>query len=277
MKVFTFYSNRFDSATTSIALHENGLDHNVLVHNEEQADNFRKHDTVRGNVIVTGKPRGLTYQRNAALELMDHGEWAAFLCDDFKEVLSLPAEWIRAKDLKIPITIENQNAFGFTKDHVISLKEMFSHFPMLIDVAEANRIHLIGFKLHDNPLGLGSKFTHRGLADGRFWLVKKSHYRFDENVQMIDDVQWTAENLVRHRNVLILNWILPHFKRYTAGGFGSIKERLEQRRRESAYLARRYGPLVRIAKKPGWPAGTHIRIYGTDKYIEQVRRRMRIL
>jgi hypothetical protein len=115
------------------------------------------------------------------------------------------------------------------------------------------------------------------LADGRFWLVKKAGYKFDTNAQLIDDVAWTAENLMRHRNVLVLNWLVPYFQRYTAGGFGSTTERLALRRKECAYLANKYNPLVKIAQKPGWESGTHIRLFGTDKNIEIVRKRNGLL
>ena len=132
---------------------------------------------------------------------------------------------------------------------------------------------MIGFGLHDNPLNLRNKFNTRGLADGRFWLVKKSDYKFDLKAQLADDVAWTAENLVRQGNNLILNWVVPYFKRYTAGGFGNKDERKILRKKECAYLVYKYQPLVRIAKKPKWDYGTHIRIYGSDGNIMAVRRR----
>jgi hypothetical protein len=97
------------------------------------------------------------------------------------------------------------------------------------------------------------------------------------NAQLIDDVAWTAENLVRHKNVLVLNWCVPYFERYTAGGFGSTTERKALRMKECAYLANRFDPLVKIAEKPGWEHGTHIRIYGTDGNIAKVRHKIGLL
>jgi hypothetical protein len=277
MKVFTFYYNRYDSATTSIALAENGIDHIALVHNDADMDKFRKHNTIRGKGVVTGNGKGLAYQRNSALEMMDTGEWAVFMCDDFEKIASLPTEWIFSKTNTLPITFENQNLFRLNKHKVLNLAEMFALFPKLIELAEANNVHLIGFGLHDNPLNLRKKFSTRGLADGRFWLVKKSHYCFDTRAQLIDDVCWTAENLVRHKRVLVLNWIVPYFKRYTAGGFGSTAERLELRRKECAYLAKKYDPLIKIASKSGWENGTHVRLYGTDANIATLRKRYGLL
>jgi hypothetical protein len=271
MKVFTFYYNRFDTATTSRALAQSGIAHNVLIHSADDLAKFKAGDTLHGNAIVTGNAKGLANQRNSALDMLDEGEWGAFLCDDLKVVRSYPIDWILSKTLTVPVTIANQRDYKLTNAHNITLRQMFTTFPKLIEIAEASGIHLVGFGLTDNPLNLRKKFAHRGLADGRCWLVKKARYKFDLQAQLVDDVAWTAENLVRHRNVLILNWIVPFFQRYSAGGFGSIPERLAQRRKECAYLAQKYDPLVRIAKKPGWEPGTHVRIYGTDGNIVKAR------
>ncbi|CAB4140197.1 hypothetical protein UFOVP405_23 [uncultured Caudovirales phage] len=276
MKVFTFFYNRYENASTSIALEANDIPHYVLIHKPEDYDKFKRYNTCRGEGIVTNNGKGLAYQRNTALDMMDTGEWAVFMCDDFIKIKSMPEEWILSSNQELPINFANQNKFRL-KENGFNLKKMFALFPRLIELAERNRIHLVGFGLHDNPMNLRKKFNHRGLADGRFWLVKKAGYKFDTNAQLIDDVAWTAENLMRHRNVLVLNWLVPYFQRYTAGGFGSTTERLALRRKECAYLANKYNPLVKIAQKPGWESGTHIRLFGTDKNIEIVRKRNGLL
>lgn len=275
MKVFTFFYNRFDTASTSLALAQNGIDHTVLIHTTDDLQKFTKGGTLHGNPVVTNNGKGLAYQRNSALEMMDAGEWGVFMCDDFLKIKAYSKEFIFSKTQTIDINQQNQNKYRLKNE--INLKEMFSWFPKLISLAEANNIHLIGFGLHDNPMNLRKKFTTRGLADGRFWLVRKSHYKFDVNAQLIDDVAWTAENLVRHKNVLILNWCVPYFERYTAGGFGSTTERKALRMKECAYLANKYDPLVKIAEKPGWDYGTHIRLYGTDGNIAVIRKKVGLL
>ncbi len=275
MKVFTFFYNRYDTATTSKALNENGISHTVLIHTADDLQKFVKGGTIHGKAVVTNNGKGLAYQRNSALDMMDTGEWGVFMCDDFQKIKAYPKEFIFSKTQSIAITQQNQNSFRLKNQ--INLREMFTWFPKLIELAEKNNIHLIGFGLHDNPMNLRKKFGTRGLADGRFWLVKKSHYKFDLNAQLIDDVAWTAENLVRHKNVLVLNWCVPYFERYTAGGFGSTTERKALRMKECAYLANRFDPLVKIAEKPGWDYGTHIRLYGTDGNIAKVRSKIGLL
>lgn len=275
MKVFTFFYNRFDSATTSISLHKNNIEHYVLVHNEEDSAKFADGKTIKGKEVITNNGKGLAYQRNSALDMMEDGEWAAFMCDDFQKIKSYPKQFIMSKTQRIEITNQNQNKYRLKNE--ISLKEMFSFFPKLIEIAENNNIHLIGFGLHDNPMNLGKKFTNRGLADGRFWLIKKSNYSFDENAQMIDDVCWTAENLVRHGNVLVLNWCVPYFSRYTAGGYGSTEARKQRRKQECAYLVKKYDPLIRFAEKSGWDTGTHIKLNASNNNILAARRNLGML
>lgn len=263
MKVFTFFYNRYETATTSNALTQNGIEHKVLCHSRDDATKFIDGDTARmQDIIITDKPKGLTYQRNAALDLMKNDEWAVFMCDDFKHILGRPEVEILGPQETLDVTIANQRIHRLRAHRdEYTLKRMFGLFPYLISKAEAQGVRLIGFGLHDNPLNLRRKFSYRGLADGRFWLIKKhATVRFDERVQMIDDVAWTAENIKQFGKVMVLNWIVPYFRRYTADGFGSISARLEQRLAECKYLVDKYSPLVRYADKPGWPEGCHIRI-----------------
>lgn len=275
MKVFTFFYNRYDTASTSLALAQNSIEHTVLIHTTDDLQKFIKGQTIHGKPVVTNNGKGLAYQRNSALDMMDTGEWGVFMCDDFQKIKAYPKEFIFSKTQSIDINHQNQNKYRLKNQ--VTLKEMFNWFPKLIELAEQNNIHLIGFGLHDNPMNLRKKFTTRGLADGRFWLVRKAQYKFDVNAQLIDDVAWTAENLVRHKNVLILNWCVPYFERYTAGGFGSTTERKALRMKECAYLANKFDPLVKIAEKPGWDYGTHIRIYGSDGNIAAIRQKRGLL
>jgi len=275
VKVFTFFYNRYDTASTSLALAQNSIDHTVLIHTTNDLQKFIKGQTIHGKPIVTNNGKGLAYQRNSALDMMDTGEWGVFMCDDFQKIKAYSKEFIFSKTQSIDINHQNQNKYRLKNQ--VTLKEMFNWFSKLIELAEQNNIHLIGFGLHDNPMNLRKKFTTRGLADGRFWLVRKAQYNFDVNAQLIDDVAWTAENLVRHKNVLILNWCVPYFERYTAGGFGSTTERKALRMKECAYLANKFDPLVKIAEKPGWDYGTHIRIYGSDGNIATIRQKRGLL
>lgn len=278
MKIFTFFYNRFETATTSKALSQSNIDHYVMIHKEEDVDKFKKGNTLYGKPIVTNNPRGLANQRNTALKMMNVGEWAVFTSDDFQKIYSYPANYIFSKTLHREVNSTNQQSIRLKKQHAISLGEMFKFFPKLIEIAEMNNIHLIGFGLHDNPRNLSNKFTTRGLADGRFWLVKKSIYEFDINAQSIDDYAWTAENLIRHKNVLVLNWCVPYFARYSPGGYGTEAEREVMKQRECQYLVNKYNPLIKFADK--WQKDheySRIRLFASDKNIDILRKKYGLL
>jgi glycosyltransferase involved in cell wall biosynthesis len=139
LNVFTFFYNRFNDATTSLALRANGIEHKVLIHKEEDYIKFKKGGTIGGEPIITNKPKGLAYQRNAALELMKEDEWAVFMCDDFQYIRSYPVKEILNKNTKIDVNFDNQKKYSLRQDKFkMSLKQMFTMFPKLIEIAEIN-------------------------------------------------------------------------------------------------------------------------------------------
>ena len=91
-------------------------------------------------------------------------------------------------------------------------------------------------------------------------LVRKTHLRFDTNVNTIDDYYFTLANIEAFSNNLVLNWICPDFQRYTEGGVGSKEERKEQRKGDCQYLVNRFPKLVKFADKAGYDYGEHIKI-----------------
>jgi len=249
-----------------------------MMHKDIDYEKFKKGGTVYGKTIITDNEKGLAHQRNSALKMMEKGEWAVFTSDDFQKIYSFSAQHIFSKTLSLNINDSNQQMMRLKKKNQINLSEMFQFFPKLIEIAELNNIHLIGFGLHDNPRNLKNKFTNRGLADGRFWLVKKSSYEFDINAQSIDDYAWTAENLVRHKNVLVLNWCVPYFARYSAGGYGTEQEREEKKQKECQYLVNKYSPLIRFADK--WQKNdgfAHIKLWASDSNIAVLRKKYGLL
>ena len=90
MKVFTFFYNRYETASTSKALAENSIDHTVLIHSATDLQKFVKGDTLHGKAVVTNNGKGLAYQRNSALDMMNTGEWGVFMCDDFQKIKAYP-------------------------------------------------------------------------------------------------------------------------------------------------------------------------------------------
>jgi hypothetical protein len=257
MKIFVFTYDRFDSITTSKMLEDEDIDHIVLCHTEEQREQFAKAGRVRcDRLISTGSPRGLAYNRNVALDMMEMGEWAMFLVDDFKSVTEL-RNYDTARD-PLPITTKNQRVYAERFKHPITMRQFVARGEGLRRHCESVGAKLGGFAGIDNPLFRRGHWGYIVLADGRAWMVQRSDLRFDEHVQMIDDLCWTAQNIQRFGVVAVDRWVLPDCRRYTAGAFGSIRDRLPQKLSEAAYLVGAYPELVRYAPKAGWPLGSHV-------------------
>ena len=127
-----------------------------------------------------------------------------------------------------------------------------------IRFAERAGANLVGVAGVDNALFRKRHWAQNILADGRAWAVRKTHLRFDENAQLIDDLCWTAQNIQEFGLVVVNQWVMPLCKRYTAGGFGSIDERMEQKLREASYLVSAYPGLIKFKDKAGWPPRSHV-------------------
>lgn len=257
MKVFVFTYDRYDSITTSGMLEEAGVEHTVLCHTEEQKQSFIDGGRVLPNrIVATGMPRGLAYNRNYALELMGEGEWALFLVDDLKSLTEL-RNYDTAKS-PLPITMANQRAYKDRFDKEIDAAAFMKRAEELVKLCEMNNCYLGGWCGINNPPFRADHYKVNVLADGRAWIVKKSHLRFDENAQMIDDLCWTAQNIQEFGMVIVDQWLLPDCRRYSKGAFGSIEERMPQKLAEAAYLVKAYPSLIAFKEKTGWPYGSHV-------------------
>lgn len=249
--------------STSILLEAEAIEHVVLCHTEEARDKFIEGGTARPErLVATGQPKGLGNNRNAALDMMEDGEWALFLVDDLKNVTAVDDYWGR-NDARLGITMGNQKIVGPTTKQPMTMRAYLQSAYELAAVCESMGAHLGGFCGIANPLFRDAKWRFNVLADGRAWIVKKSSLRFDTGAQLIDDMCWTAQNIQRFGVVVVNQWVLPDCKRYTTGAFGSIEQRLPQKAKEAAYLVENYPGLIRFAKKTGWPDGTHVQLKRT--------------
>jgi hypothetical protein len=263
MKIFVFGYDRYDTMSTSQLLEAEGIDHIVLCHTEEAKEQFIKGGTAKPErLVATGQPKGLANNRNAALDMMEPGEWAMFLVDDLKNVTSVEDYHARTSG-RLGITMENQKTIAPATRQPITMREYLYTADELVTACEAMGAHLGGFCGINNPLFRDAKFRFNVLADGRAWVVKKGNLRFDPGAQLIDDLCWTAQNIQHYGIVVVNQWVLPDCKRYTAGAFGSIEQRLPQKAAEAEYLVTHYPALIRYAKKAGWPDGTHVQLKRT--------------
>jgi hypothetical protein len=258
LKVFVFSHNRPNSITTSPLLTDEDIDHVLLLHNKEQEDNYLQANRVKpDNIVVTNQPRGLSYNRNIALEMMEDDEWALFLVDDMKSVTELLNHHKYVENF-IPIDMDNQNDWKFKFKEPLTLNNFINRAKEMTEFCDSVNSKLGGFCGIDNPPFRKKHYTFNTFADGRAWVVKKSQLRFDTNVHCIDDYAWNALNLKEFGITVVNQWVLPDFERYTPGGLGTLQERSEQKIKECAYLVENYPQYFAYKEKPGQASLSHI-------------------
>jgi hypothetical protein len=270
MKVFIFTWDRYDTLTTPMAFDKCKIPYTLLCHSEEQKQLFIRGGKINNKyILATGKPKGLANNRNVALDMMDDGEWALFFVDDLKKITELDDYDTRTEET-IPVTIHNSTEWSRKFKREITTAEFMHRIQQSIDHAELYGVSLIAFAGFTNPLFLCDKYKFNTATDGRAWIVKKTDLRFDEKAQLIDDICWTVLNF--KYGVMINQWVIPDCARYTKGGFGSIEDRIEQKKIEAAYLVKTYPKYVCYAEKTGWPSGTHVKIKNISGLKERIKK-----
>lgn len=266
MKIVVFTYDRYETITTPSALEETLFDYHVVCHTQEAAGKFKSAGRVRPErILVSEATKGLANNRNWYIEnKVEDGEWVLMLCDDFIKNTRLDDYYARTTGF-LAFGMENTTYWSKKLRHEIPMSEFITLAAETIQECEKRGVLLAGFAGADNPIFRKMKWKTNVLADGRALLLKKSKLRFDKNAQMVDDVAFSALNIEKAGGTLVNSWVLPYFSRYTKGSYGSIPERLAQRRSECAYLVKRFPRLVRFGQKTGWPDGTHIRINHMDQ------------
>lgn len=256
MKIFVFAYNRYDTMTTSLMLSNENIEHYVLCHSKEDAEKFKDNGVIgkTATLIPTLNPKGLTLQRNFALDMLENGEWSLFLNDDCVRITRY--KYYFSKMNEIPNIYDN-----IGKDFLqpISFEEFIRNCKSLIGISGNTKIHLIGFASNGNSMFRMKRRSFQSLIDGRCIIVKKGDIRFDTNVNVLEDHYWTAKNLERYGMVLRDNWILPDFSRNTKGGFGSIDERTPLLQKEAKYIKDMFPYLFDFHDKTGYPANSQLK------------------
>ena len=72
MKIIIFTYDRFDTITTS--RYFKGMKHTVLCHTNQQKQKFINAGNIYGDIIATNQPKGLSNNRNFALDMLNDDE-----------------------------------------------------------------------------------------------------------------------------------------------------------------------------------------------------------
>lgn len=258
MKTFVFTYDRYDTITTSEYL--KNIPHYVLCHEDAAKQKFISAGRIHGELIATNQPKGLSNNRNFALDMLAPGEWACFWVDDLIETTCITGYDHYRYMEQLGVNMDNQPVWRELMKAPCSAERFYHVADSTILHAELKGFKLCGFSLTDNPLFRDKHYSYWSLADGRCWLIKKTHLRFDSNVQLIDDTYFTALNLKTFGGVVVNNWLLPKCKRYTAGAFGTMAQRMQQKIQEAKYLVEYFPEYICYGDKVGWPAGSHVKI-----------------
>ena len=232
-KVFTLYYDRFEDATTSIALKEANIKHTILCHN-----NKNKFKNIYGDIIETKKPKGIQYNLNSVLENINLNEWAIVMSDDYKKSYKL--DKIKNKFIEC------------------DLKYIFKNLNETIELADKLNVKLVGLNSTGNVLYAQKKYGKYGLIDGRMFAIKKTNFSWRNDISCITDYYATIYHINKYKGNLINQQCYADFERYGKKGIGSIYDRLENKKKDILILKNLYPNNVNIKDKKGQPKGTHI-------------------
>jgi hypothetical protein len=230
MKIFLMYYDRFQNATTSKML---SLSHIVLCHNNKEKFNCIGEN---GNLIQTNEPKGIQNNFNYALNMLEENEWGIFLSDDLKSAKK----------------IENNKFVNCDVNYVMN--EIISILPK----CDLMNVKLIGLNATGNAFYAKKKYSKYGLVDGRCFAIKKTEFRYHKEINTIPDYYATAYHLKKYGGNLILNYCYLDFNRYTSGGLGSIKQRMNDKIKDVKIMKTLFPNNIQIKNKINEPANTHI-------------------
>jgi len=234
-KIFTLYYDRFDTATTSKALIEAELKHTILCHSNKE-----KFNNIYGDIIQTNKPKGIQHNLNSGLDLLKNNEWGIFLSDDYKKSFKLDKE---------------KNKFV-----QCNLKEVFNNLLNTIKVADKLGVKLVGLNSTGNALYAAKKYGKFGLVDGRMFAIKKTSFKWREDINTITDYYASLYHMNKYGGNLILQDSYCEFERYASDGIGTAEHRSEDKKKDIIILKNLFPKMVKVKDKVGQLKGTHIRI-----------------
>ncbi len=263
MKIIIFTYDRYDTISTSKYFKD--IKHTVLCHDNESKNKFIDAGNIYGDIIATQQRKGLSNNRNFALDMLKDDEWALFFVDDLIGMTFLKT-YYKHKEDKLDIDFANVPEYRKLFKEKLSPKRFLKICEQTINHAEEKGFNLCGFSLTDNPLFRNKKYSYWSLVDGRCWLVKKTKLRQDNNVNCIEDYNFTALNLKTFGGVVVNNWVLTDCVRYGTGSYGSLKKRMPQKIIESKYLVNKFPEFLMFADKANMPKNSHIRVRAKRKY-----------
>jgi len=186
------------------------------------------------NVIESGK---LMQSRNAALDdSFKEGKICIQVSDDLGKIYIVPRDGKR---------------FKHSDTREISFSESCEY---IIKSLDETNLKLAGVSPTDNPyFYCGTEFKTTKFIVGDFIVVKPCDLRFDENLRLKEDYDYTLQHIKKYGGALRCERILPLFAHRENAG-GAVDYRNEEREQEAIkYLLEKWGEVLVKNTKKGRP------------------------
>ena len=225
----------------------------VLVHREEDAEEFEPYLPDTANLWVMGTEPGICGKAIKMREYMRHipeGEWTLFLDDDIKSILRLSDPWYTNDECPTwDIQDPEERAWAREQFNTLELKEEDGSLQTLleemIEEAERNDINIVGCVPTSNVLHRSRKWIHHAFVYGNFMFIRKTELTVP--LVHVEDWHMTLKHLWRDGKALRNGFTYVNVAaRYREGGYGKRDGREQIRGREFEWVAEQFGDLVRF-------------------------------
>lgn len=245
-----------------------GIPFKVVLHTDKERAAYIEQDiTATGNYIVSHAAPGLVNQRNFILdEMAGWGDWIIMLDDNIRRFTAVPdshyGRETLPKEKPILKLYETDCPPGrFT--------ELSQDMATLAD--EVGAFHA-GYGTTNNAYFRTKKLRYVGLCMGKMTMTRKTWTRYDPNIPIMSDFDFTGASLLETGRVLINNYIHAVSKHYESGGEGVFSKRIAKKITSAAALVEKYRGLYRYQDRANSAAGAELRMRFTSlKQVEAWR------
>lgn len=203
---------------------------------EEQTEHEvkRLQEKYPSTTVVGIQTKGIGQARNAILEdLID--EEIVMMDDDIKQVLKMETN----KE-----TLEKKLV-------AMSPTEIKEFFKDAFRICNLNKTKLWGIYPIDNTFYMSNKINNKGFIIGTMFGVIKSHLRFDNELKLKEDYDFTLKHIIEFKKICRFDFITLKADHYSAPG-GCVeqrKENIELEKENCKRLMRKYPRFLKLNPK----------------------------
>lgn len=225
-----------------------GIDYTIVVHNEQEKEAYLKNESISANrLVVSHQPYEISLQRQWILNRVPVDSWLIMMDDNIKRFTALEEPYYWEPSVPVEGHVEFRKRFA----RPITAQELLHYIGLDIAYADQVGAHLIGFGHNDNYFYRNKKYSFVGHVVGKLVAVKKSVLQYNPCVFTIDDLEFTAQHLLRFGKVLLNKYIYPVAEHYQPGGLGTYEQREKRRIEDCRYMMHCYPGLYRYKQVPG--------------------------